>query len=267
MFFYQRQYEDALKAFARALKIRPHEPLAHRLRGGVLQECRRYEEAIAAYDAYFRRAAKPAAEVYEARGLCKEKLPLPDHAGAITDFSRALEINPNLPRLWVLRGWTQLVTGAAKLALDDFQEALRLDPKNGGAYNGRGYARVKLGQTTKAVADAARALRIEPQTEHTFYKAARIYAQAAARIMANPAKRGPKEQETSARYVARALELLRKDLQRLPANERGPFWRDIVKTDTALDPVRRSPGFAQLAARYSPARTGGPRRNEQEPHP
>jgi len=52
-------------------------------------------------------------------------------------------------------------------------------------------------------------------------------------------------------YQDLALQLIRQALAALPAEQRAPFWRDNVQTDTALAPITRSPEFVQLAASYS----------------
>jgi tetratricopeptide (TPR) repeat protein len=244
----QKLYGAALRAADAALTSAPGSATAHRLRGGVLLKQGDFKEAAWALDEAVKRG-KPAAAVYEARGLARYELR--EYEGAVADFSRALELEPEKPtkaRLYRLRGWAHLVGEAPKWALRDFEKALQLDRKNGDAYNGRGYARVKLGRVQDAVGDARKALACGPKTEVLLWKAARIYAQAALRM-------GPKQVNKRLEYEEQAVELLRQALRQVAAGKRADFWRKVVMADDALAPVRRGRAFGELEA---PFRGGKP---------
>src|SRR5262249_29581192 len=127
------------------------------------------------------------ADVYRARGLTREKL---GHAAdAIADFTLALSHKED-SLTYAHRGWSYLANKAPGLALPDFEKAIQLDGKNGDAYNGRGAARmalaVKPSHVQEAIADAetalSRGLNHDPRL---LWNAARIYAQAAARLEAD----------------------------------------------------------------------------------
>ncbi len=121
-----------------------------------------------------------------------------------------------------------MIVEAPKLALRDFELAIKLDPRNGDAYNGRGFVRASMGRYREAVQDAAEALKHGPTTPRLLYNAARIYAQC------------------PPSYRERALELIEKALQSLPAEERRAFWSTHVRSDAALATLRRHPTFARL---------------------
>lgn len=85
------------------------------------------------------------------RGLRREAVG--DFATAISEFDRALLLDPaNIPAL-VGRGWAKLHLGRAGEALSDFNKAVALDPKNGRAYAGLGMAKIALDQAQDAQAD------------------------------------------------------------------------------------------------------------------
>ena len=109
---------------------------AHRLRIGVLLVLNRYDDVIASCDAVLK--VRPTAEVFETRGLAKDRRK--DFSGAIDDYTQALAQHPDQPGLWNRRGWAHLVTKAVQLALADFERAIRLDGSNGDTYSGRGSA-------------------------------------------------------------------------------------------------------------------------------
>ena len=88
---------------------------------------KRYDDVIASCDAVLK--ARPTAEVFELRGLAKDRRK--DFSGAIDDYTQALAQHPDQPGLWNRRGWAHLVTNAVQLALEDFERAIRLDGSNG----------------------------------------------------------------------------------------------------------------------------------------
>ena len=127
------RHAEALAACDAALRAVPDYADAHRLRLGVLLTLQRDDDVIASCDAVLK--ARPTAEVFELRGLAKDRRK--DFSGAIDDYTQALARRPDQPGLWTRRGWAHLVTNAAPLALEDFERALRLDGSNGDAYSGR----------------------------------------------------------------------------------------------------------------------------------
>ena len=123
------RHAEALAACDAALRAVPDHADAHRLRIGVLLMLKRYDDVIASCDAVLK--ARPTAEVFELRGLAKDRRK--DFSGAIDDYTQALAQHPDQPGLWNRRGWAHLVTNAVQLALADFDRAIRLDGSNGDA--------------------------------------------------------------------------------------------------------------------------------------
>jgi tetratricopeptide (TPR) repeat protein len=149
------------------------------------------------------------------------------------------------------RGWTYLVLDAPVLALRDFDEALHLDSQSSDAASGRGYALVKCGRHREAVQQADKALQLAPRQTRTLYHAARTFAQAAAKMEADPAEQTPRSRETRLRHLDRAVGLLREAVELLPAEQRATFWKRNVAHDAALNPLRPSPAFVHLAEAYA----------------
>jgi serine/threonine protein kinase/tetratricopeptide (TPR) repeat protein len=238
----QESYREALQAFDAARALRPGWPRLHLWRAGVLQDLERYQEARRAYDDYLRHERDPDAAVYEARGLVCTKLR--DHPAAVADYSRALVTAPSAAR-YCYRGWTYLVNEAPRLALQDFDRAIDQDAGKGDAHVGRGYALVQLGRTRQGLDAVQEGLRLGPAEPRLLYNAAQAYAQAAGQAEA---------QRGRLVYQDRAVDLLRQALQRVRAEKRADFWRNYIQNPDgrdALAPIRKSPGFARLAAAYS----------------
>ena len=105
----ERRDEEALAAFEAALKVVPDYAEAHRLRLDLLGKLKRHSEVIQSCDALLAQA-KPSAELYQLRGLAKERLK--DYPGAIADFTQAIVLRPGSAPLLAHRGELYLVTDA-----------------------------------------------------------------------------------------------------------------------------------------------------------
>jgi len=248
------RYPEALEAFEKTLAAAPDLVVAHQLRGETLLHLSRFGEAVAALD-HYQAKGTPSALASRARGLGRAKLG--NYAGAIEDYTRALEIDrvegkPVEPKTLAYRGWAYLIQEAPKLALRDFEEAVSCQGDNlADCYAGRGFAQVQLGQWKLAVSDAEAALQEGTVGQRTLYHAARIYAQAAAKVQADPEQRNRQGQERRQTYERRALSLLHDSCEKMPPAEQATFWNEHVQTDPALRPIRNSEFYARMKRTYA----------------
>jgi tetratricopeptide (TPR) repeat protein len=81
---------------------------------------------------------------------------------AISDISRAIELDGDDPRLRNMRGYYYLTQQNYERATQDFNDAIGLDLAYSHPYNNRGLTRLALGEYEFAVADFDAALRIDP---------------------------------------------------------------------------------------------------------
>jgi tetratricopeptide (TPR) repeat protein len=252
-----KRYAEAVRAFDAALQIRPRSARALRLRAEALMKLGKPREAITSLNSYLQRAVlrlevyrqngEPVGDVFRRRGLAHGTLG--NCREALADYTRALDLDPN-PDTFAFRGELYLLNGSPQLALEDFDEALNRDRKNVEAHTGRGYALVRLGQSARGVAAADRALKLQPRNARLVYKAARVYAQAAAMVLIERGEKNWPARKLGADYRDRALELIRTALRLCATPEaRRRFWREYVKDDPALRPIRGSVGFTRLAQR------------------
>jgi tetratricopeptide (TPR) repeat protein/V8-like Glu-specific endopeptidase len=93
-----------------------------------------------------------------------DRLDKKDFAGSAKEFTKALEINPNLfvARFW--RGSCSLLIGDTRTAIADLTRAIELNPKKVEAYMYRGSAYAKLGNRQLALADLDKALALAPNS-------------------------------------------------------------------------------------------------------
>ena len=236
--------EDALAACEAALKINPDYLDALRLRLELHRNLKNHAEVIRSCDDLLARD-KPSAELYELRGLAKEKLR--DYQGAVVDQTLAIALHPGSASLLARRGALYVVTDAPRSALRDFQEAIRLDASNADAYLGRGLALAALGHHREAAADAAKALGLGETTPTRLYNAARIHALAAIAEAAEARRTGPNAVRLATRYQDEAMKLLGEWLERLPLASRHSSLRDLLQ-DPAMATLRHRLRSLEAAA-------------------
>jgi serine/threonine protein kinase/Tfp pilus assembly protein PilF len=246
LFYEDHRPEEAVAACDAALKVKPDQQDAHLLRIQALLDLKRDDEVIRSCDALLARD-KTSAALYELRGLARARQK--NFPGAIEDDTQAIALQPGRALLFIRRGGLYLVSDAPKLALHDFEEAVRINPSSGDALDGRGAARVRLGHHREAMADIERAMTLGEPTAPRLYRAARIYARAAAVASGEVRKKGQETVILVDKYVDRGTALLRDALKKLPAAERAAFWRDVVQTDPdpAMNTLRRRVRSGDLA--------------------
>ena len=91
-----------------------------------------------------------------------------DNDRAITDYDDAIRLDPKDAYAFVGRGYAWLVKGDNDKAIADYDEAIRLDPKNAPAFVDRSIAWLGKGDNDPAIADSAEAMRIDRKDAHAF---------------------------------------------------------------------------------------------------
>jgi tetratricopeptide (TPR) repeat protein len=241
------RHGEAVRACDEALALRPDRADTHAVRGQALLDEGRYAEAVQAFtrclDCGGGANRAIARYAYPGRGLAYFRLG--NYPAALGDYTLELAAEPSAD-LYQHRGWAYFFADAWKPALADFEEALRRDPRHAEARVGRGLCRALLGQYREAAADAEVVWQQPTKNSEMAYNLSCVFAQVAGRALAD--RSAPDGPALAARCRARAVEVLRTALSLKPPEQRLPFWKSVVLTDTALDPVRGSAEFKQLAA-------------------
>jgi tetratricopeptide (TPR) repeat protein len=246
LFYLDEQYPDALNEAKLALEVFPEFVDAQVVEIQVLLKLRHYDEVIRACDNAIT-MGKKSAVVYELRGLARAARN--DYAGAVQDYSRALEIRPHDARLLVHRGWAYLLFDSPKPALVDFEDAVKVNPTDADARNGRGMAHARLGDHRAAVANAREALKLGNANSRVTYNAARIYAIAASAAAAElGAEKSRVGRPISSHYQDVAVQLIREAMEQEPPAKRAGFWQDAIEPDPALKAIRRRLNYQTLIA-------------------
>ena len=175
----RKQYDYAIDALNRAIKLDPKNAQAYYGRAIARDGKLDSERAIADYDKAIELNPKLAHEInpkyalalnnrgwaYQGKG---------DLVRALADFSKALEIEPNNPSFVSNRGFVRLKAGEYDLAIADYGRAIQIDARRSLDYYHRGWAYQSKGDYGKAVADYSRAIDIEPRRAD--FMASRGYA-------------------------------------------------------------------------------------------
>ncbi len=106
-----------------------------------------------------------------------------DFKGAITDFTKAIELNPKLVDAYNSRAAAKFSSGDKQGALADFTKAIELNPKSANTYNNRGSVKSDSGDNQGAMIDFSKAIAIN----HSFVPA---YLNRAAIKLDNEDKQG-----------------------------------------------------------------------------
>jgi tetratricopeptide (TPR) repeat protein len=113
-------------------------------------------------------------EAYLNRGLTYNTLG--QHAQAISDCTKALELDPNNATAYLNRGNAYSASRQHGEALFDYNKAITLNPKYTRAYLNRAAAYTGLGQHTQATSDFAKAIELDPNNADAYFERGSFYA-------------------------------------------------------------------------------------------
>jgi tetratricopeptide (TPR) repeat protein len=92
-----------------------------------------------------------------------------DRQGAISDFTQAIQINPNFAQAYYNRGATRNDLGDKQGAINDFSHFINFHPRNGLAYFNRGIARHELGDKQGAISDFTQVIKLNSNNVAAYY--------------------------------------------------------------------------------------------------
>ena len=107
------------------------------------------------------------ASAYNNRGVAKSDLK--DYYGAIVDFTKSIEINPNDAKAHYNRGISKKRSKDYNGAISDYTKAIEINPNNASAYINRGAAKNVLKYYNGAISDYNKAIEINPNDATAYY--------------------------------------------------------------------------------------------------
>ncbi|KGG17189.1 tetratricopeptide repeat protein [Prochlorococcus sp. MIT 0602] len=107
------------------------------------------------------------ADEYVDRGVAKMN---DDVEGAMNDFNKAIEIDPNNALAYYFRGYAkyyelEVYSGA----ISDYSKAIEIDPSNSNFYTARGFSKQAIKDSIGATNDFFKALEINPRNADAYY--------------------------------------------------------------------------------------------------
>ncbi|TAF08214.1 MAG: tetratricopeptide repeat protein [Nostocales cyanobacterium] len=107
------------------------------------------------------------AKAYLRRGFARNELG--NKPGAIDDYTQAIKINPNDALTYSIRGIAYFELGNNKSAVKDYTQAIKINPNDALTYSVRGLAYFKQGNNKSAIADYNQAIKINPNAANSYY--------------------------------------------------------------------------------------------------
>ena len=98
---------------------------------------------------------------YYDRGNAKQELK--EYKAAITDYDKAIELNPNFTEAYSKRGNVKSLLQEYKEAILDYDKAIELNPNYYKAYSNRAVAKQELKEYKEAIADFDKAIELNPK--------------------------------------------------------------------------------------------------------
>ena len=92
-----------------------------------------------------------------------------DNQGAIVDYDKAIELNPNYSLAYNNRGLAKSGLKDYEGAIVDYNKAIELNPNYAHAYNNRGNAKYDLKDYEGAIVDDNKAIELNPNYDNAYY--------------------------------------------------------------------------------------------------
>lgn len=94
---------------------------------------------------------------------------------AISNFNKAIEINPGYPDAYNNRGCIYQNKGELDQAISDFSKAIEINPRYASAYSNRGLAYANKGNPEQAISDCNKAVEANPGCVEAYFTLGLIY--------------------------------------------------------------------------------------------
>lgn len=160
------ELERAVADYGEGIRLEPGDGSYYLKRGVALLEIGDLDGAIG--DLTLAISVIPSAVAYHNRGIALALRGAMNEA--ISDFSDALRLMPDLAAAYVGRGNAYAIEGSHDQAIADYSQAIRLRPEDAAAYVARGQVYVALGQIEQAIIDYTSAIQVWPTDPIAYYQ-------------------------------------------------------------------------------------------------
>ncbi|HEY6540259.1 MAG TPA: tetratricopeptide repeat protein [Ktedonobacteraceae bacterium] len=171
----QRNLDEAIKLYSRALQKDNKNPLAWQGYGLTQGSRLQHQDALTSFERALQLDPTLIAS-WNGKGTALSRLRR--HQEALVSFERAIELDPNNAASWNGKGATLNALGRPAPALDAFEMALRLDPRLVQAWNNKGLVLNEMGRYQQAQKAFEESLDLDKNNTHALFgKGQALYAQ------------------------------------------------------------------------------------------
>jgi len=154
-----KRFDEALASYDQAIALRPDHVTALINRGNILLRLRRLDEALTSYDRAI--VLKPDyAEAFANRGAVLSELKR--FGEALQSYDRAIMLQPDNSGTLFSRGNTLLRLGRPGEAIESYDKAIALNPGYAEAFGNRGIALGMVRRFDEAIVSQQRAITLQP---------------------------------------------------------------------------------------------------------
>jgi tetratricopeptide (TPR) repeat protein len=165
------EWKKALKEATAAVRLRPEDPEIHRYRSEIHASMRLYRRAISDLTEAIRLDPhEPRYYCYRGFYYCLDR----DFEHGFADLEKGHELssaNEDRAKAHHWRGYAQELRGEHALAVADFDRAIELGGKSANLFSLQGQALAKMGQHDRAIADFDQAISIHPEPKRWCFRA------------------------------------------------------------------------------------------------
>lgn len=166
----EKDYSCRLKVLMDQVKANPKDIEVYYNIGIVFQQSGSHKQAEEMFSMYLAVGVdnpRHMADGYNNRGISRRILGI--YPGAIEDFSKAIELIPNDPNLFVNRANVYRDMKTFDQAIAEYAKAIGIKATHSPAYVGRGHIYMMKNDTVNALADFSKAIEINPQESEAYY--------------------------------------------------------------------------------------------------
>ncbi len=159
---FQGDYSSSWSDFDKAVQLAPQSGIAYIGRGlATRSQMSESMEAMADFQQGKELLGSPQTAIeYAMRGMAH--LHLTDPRAAMSDYTKAIELNPRLVLAYNNRGNLKQQFNDWEGAISDYTSVLAINPRSATAYNNRAVVYADLGRGLEAIADYTRAIELDP---------------------------------------------------------------------------------------------------------
>jgi tetratricopeptide (TPR) repeat protein len=215
--YHKEKYEEALKAFEKAIELNPDKESAWNNKGATLSKLERYDEALKAHEKAIELNPNHIMALSN-KGIALSNLERYDEA--LKAFEKAIELNPDDEVTWNNKGVTLDEYKRYDEALKAYEKAIELNPDKESAWNNKGATLSNLERYDEALKAFEKAIELSPDYDSAWFNKACAYS----------LKEDKKNMLDS---LSKAIELNSKN-------------KEDAKTDEDFKKYRKDPDFKKL---------------------